>query len=62
MEPLDSTLCGNRLAEDHFQGGSPRCVVNHHCTPTAWPLIAVTQSMVDGGSTMPPDRGPDMMG
>lgn len=56
MQPLDMNhpLWEFRLVE-HYQGGSALMVRIHHCIADGLALIAVTQSMVDGG-TEPPVR------
>ncbi len=60
MEPLDIKypLWQFRLVED-YQGGSALMCRIHHCIADGLALIAVTQSMVDGGSEPPKphDRG-----
>jgi diacylglycerol O-acyltransferase len=51
MQPLDMNhpLWEFRLVE-HYQGGSALMARLHHCIADGLALIAVTQSMVDGGS------------
>ena len=51
MQPLDMhhPLWEFRLVE-HYQGGSALMARLHHCIADGLALIAVTQSMVDGGS------------
>ena len=60
MEPLDiqHPLWQFRLVED-YQGGSALMCRIHHCIADGLALIAVTQSMVDGGlePPKPQDRG-----
>ncbi len=55
MEPLDMAhpLWEFRLVE-HYQGGSALIARIHHCIADGLALIAVTQSMVDGGAAPPP--------
>jgi len=54
MQPLDMNhpLWEFRLVE-HYQGGSALMARLHHCIADGLALIAVTQSMVDGGSAPP---------
>ncbi len=56
MQPLDARfpLWEFRLVE-HYDGGSALLVRIHHCIADGLALIAVTQSLVDGG-TEPPRR------
>jgi WS/DGAT/MGAT family acyltransferase len=56
MQPLDFNhpLWEFRLIE-HYQGGSALIARIHHCIADGLALIAVTQSMVDGG-VAPPQR------
>lgn len=56
MTPLDPArpLWQFHLVE-HYQGGSAMMVRIHHCIADGIALIAVTQSLVDGG-TLPPKR------
>jgi diacylglycerol O-acyltransferase len=56
MQPLDRShpLWQFHLVE-HYQGGSALMVRIHHCIADGIALIAVTHSMVDGGSA-PPQR------
>jgi diacylglycerol O-acyltransferase len=56
MQPLDINhpLWEFRLVED-YEGGSALIVRIHHCIADGLALIAVTQSMVDGGAA-PPQR------
>jgi WS/DGAT/MGAT family acyltransferase len=56
MQPLDMRypLWDFRLVE-HYDGGSALMVRIHHCIADGLALIAVTQSLVDGG-TEPPKR------
>ncbi len=56
VQPLDMRhpLWQFHLVE-HYQGGSALLVRIHHCIADGIALIAVTQSLVDGGST-PPQR------
>lgn len=58
MEPLDikHPLWQFRLVED-YQGGSALMCRIHHCIADGLALIAVTQSMVDGGSEPPKTHG-----
>ena len=57
MQPLDMAhpLWQFHLVEN-YQGGSALMVRIHHCIADGIALIAVTQSMIDGG-TEPPKRG-----
>ena len=57
MEPLDihHPLWQFRLVED-YQGGSALMCRIHHCIADGLALIAVTQSMVDGGMEPPTPR------
>jgi len=41
---------------EHYQGGSAMMVRIHHCIADGIALIAVTQSLVDGGTLPPPPR------
>lgn len=61
MEPLDHAhpLWQFHLVE-HYQGGSAMMVRIHHCIADGIALIAVTQSLVDGGSAPPEPRPPDV--
>ncbi|PKO62250.1 MAG: wax ester/triacylglycerol synthase family O-acyltransferase [Betaproteobacteria bacterium HGW-Betaproteobacteria-18] len=58
LKPLDPRypLWDFRLVE-HYQGGSALLVRIHHCIADGLALIAVIQSLVDGG-TEPPQRKP----
>lgn len=58
LKPLDPRypLWDFRLVE-HYQGGSALLVRIHHCIADGLALIAVIQSLVDGG-TEPPQREP----
>jgi WS/DGAT/MGAT family acyltransferase len=58
LQPLDMRypLWDFRLVE-HYLGGSALLVRIHHCIADGLALIAVTQSLVDGGSE-PPKRRP----
>ena len=58
LKPLDPRypLWDFRLVE-HYQGGSALLVRIHHCIADGLALIAVIQSLVDGG-TEPPKRKP----
>ncbi len=58
LQPLDShyPLWDFRLVE-HYDGGSALLVRIHHCIADGLALIAVTQSLVDGGAE-PPRRKP----
>jgi len=58
MQPLDMQhpLWQFHLVE-HYQGGSAMMARIHHCIADGIALIAVTQSLVDGGAT-PPQRAP----
>ncbi len=58
LKPLDARypLWDFRLVE-HYQGGSALLVRIHHCIADGLALIAVIQSLVDGG-TEPPARKP----
>ncbi len=58
MQPLDMRypLWEFRLVE-HFDGGSAMLVRIHHCIADGLALIAVIQSLVDGGSEPPQHRG-----
>ncbi len=57
MQPLDMRypLWDFRLVE-HYDGGSALLVRIHHCIADGLALIAVTQSLVDGGSEPPKRR------
>jgi diacylglycerol O-acyltransferase / wax synthase len=57
VQPLDMNqpLWQFHLVED-YQGGSAMIVRIHHCIADGIALIAVTQSLIDGG-TEPPKRG-----
>jgi WS/DGAT/MGAT family acyltransferase len=56
LQPMDMRypLWDFRLVE-HYQGGSALLVRIHHCIADGLALIAVTQSLVDGGAE-PPER------
>ena len=55
MQPLDMRhpLWEFRLIE-HYQGGSALMARLHHCIADGLALVAVTQTMVDGGAAPPP--------
>ena len=57
LQPLDPRypLWDFRLVE-HYQGGSALLVRIHHCIADGLALIAVIQSLVDGGTEPPPHQ------
>jgi diacylglycerol O-acyltransferase len=58
MQPLDRNhpLWQFHLVE-HYQGGSALLARFHHCIADGIALMAVTHSLVDGGTAPPPARG-----